>query len=75
MEKTMREYRENSEMLASLCAANLARLGRLFVRDGRFGDAREVLALAAKLGSMEAQAEMGNYHRREVIRNHYRTMD
>lgn len=73
MEKTMREYRENSEALASLCAGNLARLGRLFVREGRFGDAREVLGLAAKLGSLEAQAEMGNYHHaREVVRNSYR---
>jgi hypothetical protein len=74
MEKTMREYRENSETLASLCAANLARLGRLFVRDGRFGDAREVLALAAKLGSMEAQAEMGISHR-EAFRNRFRAME
>jgi hypothetical protein len=72
MEKTIREYGENSEALASLCAGNLARLGRLFVRDGRFCDAREVLALAAKLGSMEAEAEMGNYHPREVNRNRFR---
>jgi len=73
MEKTiLRENRENSEALASLCASNLARLGRLFVRDGRFGDAREVLALAAKLGSMEAQVEMGSYHSREAVRNRFR---
>jgi hypothetical protein len=72
MEKTMREYRENSEALASLCASNLARLGRLFVRDGRFGDAREVLALAAKLGSMEASVEMGGYQNREAFRNRFR---
>jgi len=72
MEKTVRDNRENSEALASLCAANLARLGRLFVRDGRFCDAREVLALAAKLGSMEAQVEMGSYQTREAVRNRYR---
>ena len=72
MEKTMKEYRENSETLASLCASNLARLGRLFVRDGRFSDAREVLALAAKLGSMEAQVEMGSYHAREAFRSRFR---
>ena len=75
MKKTLNEYRENSETLASLCAANLARLGRLFVREGRFGDAREVLALAAKLGSMEAQVEMGNCHARESFRNRYRLAD
>jgi hypothetical protein len=72
MEKTMKEYRENSETLASLCASNLARLGRLFVRDGRFSDAREVLALAAKLGSMEAQVEMGSYQARDAFRNRFR---
>ena len=72
MEKILREYRENSEALASLCAANLARLGRLFVRDGRFTDAREVLALAAKLGSMEAQAEVGNYRQRDNSRSQCR---
>jgi len=72
MEKILREYRENSEALASLCAANLARLGRLFVRDGRFTDAREVLALAAKLGSMEAQVEVGNYRQRDSSRSHCR---
>ena len=65
MEKTFRDYRESSDVLASLCAGNLARLGRLFVREGRFTDAREVLALAAKLGSLEAQAEMGNCRSRE----------
>jgi len=69
MERTVTEYRENPEALASLCAANLARLGRLFVREGRFTDAREVLALAAKLGSMEAQAEIVNYRSREGVRN------
>jgi uncharacterized protein HemY len=73
MEKTiLRENRENSEALASLCASNLARLGRLYVRDGRFGDAREVLALAAKLGSMEAQVEIGCYHSREEFRSRFR---
>jgi uncharacterized protein HemY len=55
-------YRENTEAMASMCAANLAMLGRLFVRDGRFSDAREVMALAAKLGSMEAIVEMGDYY-------------
>ncbi len=68
----MKEYRENTEALASMCAANLASLGRLYVRDGRFNIAMEVLALAAKLGSMEAQAEMGNYHSREETRNRRR---
>jgi hypothetical protein len=73
MEKTiLRETRENSEALASLCSSNLARLGRLFVRDGRFSDAREVLALAAKLGSMEAQVEMGGYRTCEAFRNRFR---
>lgn len=61
----MKENRGNTEALASICAANLAMLGRLFVRDGRFSDAREVLALAAKLGSMEAMAEMGDFYARE----------
>lgn len=68
----MKEYRENTEALASMCAANLASLGRLYVRDGRFNIALEVLALAAKLGSLEAQAEMGNYHGREETRNRHR---
>lgn len=72
MENRIREYRENSETLASLCAANLARLGRLFVREGRFTDAREVLALAAKLGSMEAQAEIVHFRPRESVRNIFR---
>ena len=40
-------------------------LGRLFVRDGRFNDAREVLGLAAKLGSTGAMAEMGDFYTRE----------
>jgi uncharacterized protein HemY len=61
----MKEYKENTDSLVSMCAANLAMLGRLFVRDGRFSDAREVLALAAKLGSMEAMAEMGDFYARE----------
>ena len=68
----MREYRENSEALASMCAANLASLGRLYVRDGRFNIALEVLALAAKLGSLEALAEMGSYHGREETRDRRR---
>jgi len=72
MENRMKEYRENSETLASLCASNLAKLGRLFVRDGRFTDAREVLALAAKLGSLEAQAEIVHYRSRESVRNIFR---
>ena len=61
----MKKYRENTEALASICAANLAMLGRLFVRDGRFNDAREVLGLAAKLGSTEAMAKMGDFYTRE----------
>ena len=73
MEKIIREYQENAEALSSLCASNLARLGRLFVREGRFTDAREVLALAAKLGSMEAQVEIVNYRSREGVRNICRT--
>lgn len=68
----MREYRENSEALASMCAANLASLGRLYVRDGRFNIALEVLALAAKLGSLEALAEVGNYHGGEETRDRRR---
>ncbi len=73
MEKTLKECRENSETLASLCAANLTRLGGLFRRDGRFGDAREVLALAAKLGSLEALAEMDDYYyARERNRTRFR---
>jgi Flp pilus assembly protein TadD len=72
MEMILREYRESSETLASLCAGNLARLGRLYVREGRFNEAREVLALAARLGSMEAQVEMNNYSSREIFRNRYR---
>ena len=68
----MKEYRENTEALASMCAANLASLGRLYVRDGRFGIALEVLALAAKLGSLEAQAEMGNYHGLDGYRKRHR---
>jgi uncharacterized protein HemY len=61
----LKANQENTDALASMCAANLAMLGRLFVRDGHFSDAREVLALAAKLGSMEAMAEMGDYYARE----------
>ena len=72
MEKTLKECRENAETLASLCASNLSRLGNLFLRDGRFCDAREVLALAAKLGSLEALAEMDNVYTRERNRNHFR---
>ena len=72
METILKEYRENSEALASLCAGNLARLGRLYVREGRFSEAREVLALAARLGSMEAQVEMSNYTPRETVHNRYR---
>jgi Flp pilus assembly protein TadD len=72
MEMILREYRESSETLASLCAGNLARLGRLYVREGRFNEAREVLALAARLGSMEAQVEMNNYSSRELFRSCYR---
>jgi uncharacterized protein HemY len=75
MENSIRENRENSEVLASLCAANLARLGRLFVRDGRFTDAREVLALAAKLGSMEAQAEIVHHRFREPVRQIFRVSE
>ena len=55
-----------------MCAANLASLGRLYVRDGRFNIALEVLALAAKLGSLEAQVEMGNYHGFDGNRRRYR---
>jgi uncharacterized protein HemY len=72
MEKTLKECRENAELLASMCAANLTRLGGLFLRDGRFGDAREVLALAAKLGSLEALAEMDDYYARRGNRNRFR---
>jgi len=72
MDNRIKDYRENSETLASLCASNLAKLGRLFVRDGRFTDAREVLALAAKLGSLEAQAEIVHYRSRESVRNIFR---
>ncbi len=72
MDMILKEYRESSETLASLCAGNLARLGRLYVREGRFNEAREVLALAARLGSMEAQVEMNNYSSREVFRSRYR---
>ena len=68
----MKEYRENSDALASTCAANLASLGRLYVRDGRFGIALEVLALAAKLGSLEAQAEIVNYRGLDGHRKRHR---
>jgi hypothetical protein len=68
----LKKYRENTEALASMCAANLASLGRLYVRDGRFNIALEVLALAAKLGSLEALAEMGSYHNREGLQTRRR---
>lgn len=55
-----------------MCAANLASLGRLYVRDGCFNIALEVLALAAKLGSLEAMAEVGNYHGRKETCNRRR---
>jgi len=66
------ENQENVDALTSLCAANLTRLGRLFVRGGRFGDAREVLALAARLGSLEALAEMDNYYAHGRNQKHFR---
>ena len=58
----MEKYRENAEALAELCAANLARLGRLYKRDGCYRAAQEVLELAAKLGSLEAVAEMTDFY-------------
>ncbi len=57
----METFRDNTEALASLCAANLARLGRLYRRDGQFRAAQEVLELAAKLGSLEALAEIVDF--------------
>jgi hypothetical protein len=74
MGNIFKENQENTEALASLCAANLIMLGRLFVRDGRFIDAREVLALAAKLGSLEALAEMDDYYARERNRTRLRVV-
>ena len=56
---------ENIEALADVCAANLARLGRLYKRDGCYRAAQEVLELAAKLGSLEAVAEMTDFYPRE----------
>jgi uncharacterized protein HemY len=61
----MEKYRENTEALAEVCAANLARLGRLYKRDGCYRAAQEVLELAAKLGSLEAVAEMAGLYPRE----------
>jgi len=58
----MEMYRENSEAMADLCAANLTSLGRLYIREGRYRAAQEVLELAAKLGSLEAQLEMLDFH-------------
>ena len=72
MGKTLMENRGNVEAMVSLCAANLTVLGRLFVRDGRYVDAREVLALAAKLGSLEALAEIHAFYAHKENISHYR---